>query len=143
MLAAGKTATGIEIPDDVISALGHGRKPPVRVTINGFTYRSTVAVMGGTCMVGISAENRAATGASAGDEIDIHLEVDTSPRDIALPDDFAAALGEAPTAAEFFERLSSSNKRWHITNVQGAKTPETRARRIAKSVEALSQGQAR
>lgn len=138
MLAAGKTATGIEIPDDVISALGHGRKPPVRVTINGFTYRSTVAVMGG-----ISAENRAATGASAGDEIDIHLEVDTSPRDIALPDDFAAALGEAPTAAEFFERLSSSNKRWHITNVQGAKTPETRARRIAKSVEALSQGQAR
>jgi hypothetical protein len=143
LLQAGKTATGIEIPPEVVEALGAGKRPPVRVTINGHTYRNTVAVMGGAYMVGVSAENRAAAGVQGGDEIDVELELDTAPRELAVPADFAAALDAEPTARVFFEGLSYSNRQWHVLSVEGAKTDETRQRRIAKSVEMLKEGRAR
>lgn len=143
ILQGDKTATGIQIPDEVVEALGAGKRPPVRVTINGFTYRSSVAVVSGRFMVGVSAENRAGSGVAGGDEVDVDIELDTEPREVTLPDDFAAALNAEPRARETFDRLSNSNKGWHVSQVTGARTDETRQRRIAKSVDTLREGRPR
>jgi hypothetical protein len=143
ILQGDKTATGIRVPDEVVAALGSGKRPAVSVTINGFTYRSTIAVMGGAFMVGVSAENRAGAGVAGGDEVDVDIELDTAPREVTVPDDFAAALDAEPTARRTFDGLSYSNKSWHVLQVTGAKTDETRQRRIAKSVEALRDGRIR
>jgi hypothetical protein len=140
---AGKTATGIRIPDEVVEGLGAGRRPAVRVTIGGYTYRSTVAVMGGAYMVGVSAENRAGAGVAGGDEVDVDIELDTAPREVTVPADFATALDSQPDARRTFDGLSYSNKSWHVLSIEGAKTDETRQRRIAKSVEALRDGRPR
>jgi hypothetical protein len=143
ILQAGKTATGIRIPDEIVEALGAGRKPPIRVTINGYTYRSTVAVMGGDYMVGVNADNRAGAGVAGGDEVDVDIELDTAPREVSVPADLAAALGAEPAARRTFDALSYSNKSWHTLQVEGAKTDETRQRRIARSVEILRGGRPR
>ena len=143
ILQGGKTATGIQVPDEVVEALGSGKRPAVRVTINGFTYRSTVAVMGGVYMVGVSADNRVGAGVAGGDEVDVELELDTAPREVTVPDDLAAALDAVPNARRTFDGLSYSNKSWHVFQVAGAKTDQTRQRRIARSVDILKQGRAR
>lgn len=140
---SGKTATGIRIPDEIVEALGSGKRPQVRVTINGFTYRSTVAVMGGAYMVGVSADNRAGAGVAGGDEVDVDIELDTAPREVTVAADFAAALDAEPAARRTLNGLSYSNRSWHVLQVEGAKTDETRQRRIAKSVEMLREGRAR
>jgi hypothetical protein len=140
---SGKTATGIQVPDEVVEALGSGRRPAVKVTINGYTYRNTVAVIGGVYMVGVSAEHRAGAGVAGGDEVDVDVELDTAPREVAVPADFAAALDAEPNARRTFDGLSYSNKSWHVLQVTGAKTDDTRQRRIAKSVDLLKQGRAR
>jgi hypothetical protein len=140
---SGKTATGIQIPERVIQALGSGKRPAVTVTINGYTYRSSVAVVGGRYMVGVNAEHRAAAGVAGGDEVDVDIELDTAPREVRVPADLAAALDAEPAARRTFEGLSYSNKSWHVLQVTGAKTEETRRRRITKSVDILKQGRAR
>lgn len=140
---SGKTATGFEVPADVVTALESGRKPRVTVTIGEHTYRSTVAVMGGRFMLPLSADNRTKAGVAAGDEVDVVVELDTAERTVDVPADFAAALDAEPAARGFFETLSYSNKSWHVLNVEGAKTPETRLRRITKSVTMLRDGRAR
>ena len=133
----GKTATGIEVPDDIVAALDAGKRPAVRVTVNGHSWRSTVAVMGGRNLVGVSAENRAAAGVSAGDVIDVELVLDTEKREVEVPADLEAALTANPDAAAAFAALSYSNKSRHVLSIEGAKTDETRARRIAKAVSDL------
>jgi hypothetical protein len=138
-----KTATGIRVPPDIVEALGAGKRPKVSVTLRGFTYRSSIAVVDGTYMVGVSAENRAGAGVAGGDEVDVDLELDTAPREVTEPADFAAALDAEPGARRTFEGLSYSNKSWHVSQVEGAKTDETRRRRIAKSVETLREGRPR
>jgi hypothetical protein len=143
ILQTGKTASGIQIPDEVIDALGAGKRPPVRVTLHGFTYRSTVAVMNGVYMVGVNAENRSAARVAGGDEVQVDIEVDTEPREVVVPADFSAALQADSAARLTFDGLSYSNKRWHVLQVEGAKTAETRERRIARCVEILRQGRAR
>ena len=140
ILAGGKTATGIHVPDEVVAALGTSRKPAVSVTLNGYTYRSTIAVMGGKFMVGVSADVRAKSGVKGGDTLDVEIELDTAPRVLEIPADFAKALAAQPAAQVAFEALSYSNKRRHTMPIEGAKAPETRARRIEKSVEALKAG---
>jgi hypothetical protein len=139
----GTTATGMRVPAEIVEALASGKRPPVRVTINGYTYRSTVAVMGGEYLIGVSAENRAGAGVVAGDEVDVDVELDAEPREVTVPSDFAAALDAQPAARQTFDRLSYSNKSWHVLSIEGAKTDETRQRRIAKSVEALREGRIR
>ena len=129
--------TGIEVPPEVIEALGAGRKPPVNVTVNGYSYRSTVAVMGGRYMISFSSDKRAATGIQGGDPITVDLEVDTAPRTVEVPDDLAAALTAAPGALEAFDTLAPSARKAHVANVESAKTPETRERRIAAIVTRL------
>jgi hypothetical protein len=143
VLQGDKTATGIQIPDEVVEALGSGKRPPVRITINGFTYRSSVAVVSGRFMVGVSAENRAGAGVAGGDAVDVEVELDTEPREVAVPDDLAVALDAEPKARETFDKLSNSNKGWHVSQVTGAKTDETRQRRIARSVDSLREGRPR
>jgi hypothetical protein len=142
LLGAGKTATGIEVPPDVVASLGESKRPAVRVTINGHTYRSTVAVMGGKFMVGVSAENRAAAGVAAGDQLDVDLELDTAPREVTVPSDLAAALKRDKEAKRFFDSLSYSRKQRIVLSVEGAKAAETRQRRIDKSVKDLREGRA-
>jgi len=138
-----KTATGIQVPEEVVEALGSGRRPAVRVTINGYTYRSSVAVLGGRYMVGVSAAHRAGAGVAGGDEVDVDIELDAAPREVTVPADLAAALDAEPEARRTFDGLSYSNKSWHVLQVEGAKTDETRQRRIARSVDILRQGRAR
>lgn len=139
----GKTATGIEVPTEVVDELGSGKRPAVRVTIRGHTYRSTVASMGGRFMLPVSAENREGADIAAGDDIDVDLELDTEPRAVTVPADFAAALKRETKAKKFFDGLSYSKQRWHVLSIEGAKSPETRQRRIEKSIGMLREGRAR
>jgi hypothetical protein len=139
---SGKTATGIRVPAEIVASLGAGKRPPVRVTINGYTYRSTVAPLGGAFMVGVSAENRAGAGVSGGDEVDVELALDTAPREVTVPPDFADALNRDAEARQSFDGLSYSNKRRYVLSIEDAKTAETRQRRIAKAVSTLHEGPA-
>jgi hypothetical protein len=140
---AGKTAMGFEVPGDVVEGLGAGKRPPVTVTINGYTYRNTVAVLGGRYMIGVSADHRGPAKITGGETVDVDLELDTAPREVSVPLDLAAALEADQAAREAFGRLSYSNKSWHVLQVEGAKSPETRSRRIEKSVAALREGRIR
>jgi Bacteriocin-protection, YdeI or OmpD-Associated/Domain of unknown function (DUF1905) len=137
---AGKTATGFRVPASVVEALGKGKRPPVIVTINGYSYRNTIAVYGDEYMIGVAAEHRAPAGVKAGDEIEVDLELDTAPREIDIPPDFAAALDKDPEAKRVFDGLSYSNKRRLTLSIDDAKTAETRQRRIEKSVSQLHEG---
>ncbi len=143
VLLEGKTATGIRVPPDAVAQLGAGKKPAVRVTIGAHTYRSTVAVMGGEFMIPLNAENRGAAGVSAGDDVDVRLELDTEPREVSVPADLARALDEDGDARRFFDGLSYSQKRWFTLGIEEAKTDATRERRIAKMVGMLREGRAR
>ena len=135
----GKTATGFEVPAEIVSGFGAGKRPPVKVTIGKHTYRSTIAPMGGVFMIGVSAENRQAAGVAAGDHVVVSVELDTAPREVAVPADFAAALDRDRAAKRRFESMSYSHKRQHVTSIDGAKTDETRQRRIAKAIAMLSE----
>lgn len=139
----GKTALGFVVPAEVVEALNAGKRPPVRVTINGYTYRNTVAVLGGQYMIGVSSEHRGPAGVSGGETVEVDLELDTTPRVIDVPGDLAAALDAQPAARTTFDSLSYSNKSWHVLQATGTKNPETRARRIQKSVAALAEGRIR
>lgn len=136
----GKTATGIEVPPEIMEALGGGKKPAVTVTLNGYAYRSTIGVMGGRSMIPVSAGHRGNAGLSAGDSVQVTLELDTAPREVDVPEDLQAALEANPAALAAFARLSYSGKRQHTLSVEGTKNPETRARRVAKAVATLSGG---
>ena len=140
LLQGDKTATGIEVPAEVVEAMGAGKRPPVRVTIKGHTYRSSIAVMGGVFMVGVSADVRKQAGVAGGDELDVDIDLDTEPRVLVVPPDFAAALDADADARRFFDGLSYSDRRRHVLAIDDAKTPETRQRRIAKSVATLHDG---
>jgi hypothetical protein len=136
----GKTATGLAVPGDVVTALGGGRRPPVTITIGGHTYRTTIATMGGRFLVPLSAANRQAAGVAAGDEVDVSIELDAAPREVEVPDDLASALAAEPTARQFFEGLSFTHRKEWVRWVTEAKRVETRAQRIARTVDAVKAG---
>jgi hypothetical protein len=142
ILQSGKTAAGIEVPAEVVTALSTSKRPPVRATINGFTYRTSVASMGGKFMVGVPPEFREGAGVSAGDTVDIDLDVDNEPREVSTPPDLSAALNREPKAKQFFETLNYSTKRRLVMAIETIKSPEARLRRIEKTVEQLSEGRA-
>jgi hypothetical protein len=143
LVQTGATTTGIRVPEDAVAALGAGKRPPVWVTVNGYRYRNTLAVMGGETWVGVSAEHRAASGLEGGQAIEVTLELDTEPRTVEEPPDLAAALDAVPAARSMFDRLPPSLKKLHVDQVTGAKSAETRERRIAKAVETLASGKQR
>jgi hypothetical protein len=136
----GKTATGIEVPPEVVAALGTSRRPAVRVTLAGYEYRSTVATMRGRFLLPVSAAVRDSAGVAAGDEVDVELVLDSEPREVTVPPDFAAALGADARAKSNFDALSYSHRLRWVLSVDGAKTDATRRRRIAKAVETLREG---
>jgi bifunctional DNA-binding transcriptional regulator/antitoxin component of YhaV-PrlF toxin-antitoxin module len=136
----GKTATGIEVPAAVVAKLGSSKRPAVTVTVNRYTYRSTVAPMGGRFMLPVSAQVREAAGVAAGDQVDVVLELDTAPREVMVPADFGRALSRDAAARRFFDGLSFSNKQRIVIPIEAAKAPETRERRIAKAISTLREG---
>ena len=136
----GKTATGMEVPAEIVAELDSGKRPAVRVAISGHTYRSTVASMGGRFMIPLSAEHRAAAGVTAGDVVTVELTLDTEPRTVEVPEDLGAALNAAPEARRAFDELSYSLQRRHVLSVTDAKTPETRRRRVARTIDSLLAG---
>ena len=135
--------TGIEVPKELIERLGAGQRPPVLVNVNGFEFRTTVGVMSGKHLVGVTAATRKATGLAGGDAIHVVLTLATAPREASVPDDFAAAMAANPPTADFFAGLSNSLQRFHIDNVNGAKTDETRQRRIEKAIALFLAGKQR
>lgn len=138
VVLGGATATGLQVPDDVVEGLGAGKRPPVQVTVGGHTYRTTVAPMGGAYWVPLAAEHRQAAGVAADDEVDVRIELDTAPREVVLPEDLANAMDRAARTA--FDALAYSHQKEWVRWVQEAKRPETRATRISKTVESLRAG---
>src|SRR5215469_14628850 len=134
----GKTATGIEVPAEILAALGGAKRPKVTVTLNGFSYPSTVGSMGGLSLIPISAEVRNRAGVGAGDEVDVDIVPDSAPRVVDVPDDLAVALSRQPAARQAFGQLSYTGQRRYVQLVEQAKTAETRQRRIDKAVSELS-----
>ncbi|QWF83236.1 YdeI/OmpD-associated family protein [Amycolatopsis sp. CA-230715] len=132
----GKTATGFAVPDEVVDSLDTGKRPAVTVTIKGFTYRTTVARMNGRYLIPLNADNRTACGVAAGDEVDVRIELDTEPRVVAVPPDFAAALDHAGIRAAFDKMAYTHRKEW-VRSIEDAKTDATRQRRIDKAIDAI------
>ena len=133
----GKTATGITVPAEVVDGLGGGRRVPVTVTINGYTYRTTIAPMGGLYLIPVSADNRAGAGVRAGEVVDVDIERDTAAREVTVPADLAEAL-EAAGVRAAFDALSFTRRKEYVVAVEGAKKPETRRARIERAVAELS-----
>lgn len=130
------TTTGLPIPEDVALSFGQGRKFPVRVTIGGHTYRSSLVFYRGQFVISLSAANREAAGVAAGETVEIDVEVDDAPRTVEVPADLAEALGAAGARAAF-DALSYSKQRAIVEPVEAAKAPETRLRRVEKAVASL------
>lgn len=132
--------TGICVPEEIVEQMDAGKKPPVNVTVNNFSYKSSIAVMNGKFMISVSAAIRSKTGIKGGDQVTVQLELDTQPREVTLPADFEEALDKNPEAKAFFKQLSYSNKQRYVLPIGQAKTEETRQRRIEKAIQDLSEG---
>ncbi len=136
VLQTGKNTCGIQVPPEVMEKLGSKKQPLVKVTLNGYTYRGAVAVMGGKFMIALSAANREAAKVQGGDELDITLELDLEPRTVEVPKELMTALKKAGVL-KAFESSAPSMKKEYVRQVTEAKAQETRDRRIAKIIEKL------
>jgi hypothetical protein len=129
---------GIVVPDEVVGELGAGKRPLVKVTINGsYTFVYTIAVMGGRNMIGFSSAHRAASGLRGGDEVEIELQLETAPREVDMPPELTAALAADPTAAAAFEKLSFTFRKEHARAISEAKAEDTKQRRLEKILAGL------
>jgi hypothetical protein len=136
----GKTATGLQVPDEVVAALGSGKRPAVHVTIGGHAYRTTVASMGGRFLVPLSADNRTAAGVAARDYVDVEIALDHAPREVSVPDDLANALAQDAQASQLFDTLAYTHRKEWVRWIEEAKQVDTRSTRIQKTVAALRAG---
>lgn len=139
----GGTTTGFQLPDEFVGALGGGGRPKVVVQVGDFEFRSSIAKMGGSYWLGVSAERRAAGGLDGGQVYDLRITLDEIPRTVDAPEDLAVALAAEPDVKAFWDTVSVSNQRWHVDQLTSAKTAETRARRLARSLDLLRSGKAR
>ena len=128
---------GLEVPPEVVEALGGGKRPRVTITVNGHSWKSRVAIMQGRYLLGLSNANRQAAGVAIGDVVEVDAEYDAEAPVVTEPEDFARALDADPVARAAYDRLAYSHKREHVLAVEGAKKPETRARRIEKALAML------
>jgi hypothetical protein len=140
VLREGKTATGLHVPDEVIAGLGAGKRPAVRITINDYSYRTTAMFMGGRFLVPLAAEHRDGAGVSAGEEIDVDIELDTAVREVIVPADLATALAGQPSVQAFFDQLSFTHRKEWVRWIEDAKKADTRHARVTKAIEALRAG---
>lgn len=141
--STGKTTAGFEVPEEVVEGLAGGGHPKVSVTVDGFTFRTSIAKMGGRFLLGVSAERRAQAGIEPGQVFDVDVELDTAPRETEVPEDLAAALAADALAKSFWDTLTHSKQSWHVHQVTSAKKPETRAARVEKTIAMLREGRAR
>lgn len=132
-VATDMDAMGIEVPPAIVEGFGQGKRPKVTVTLKGYTYRSTVSVMGGKFMLPLAKVHREAAGVTGGDKVEVTLELDTAPREVEVPKDLAAALKKAGARAAF-DKLAFTHRKEHVRAIEEAKAAETRARRIEKAV---------
>jgi hypothetical protein len=135
-----KNATGLRVPPEAIAALGSHKKPAVKVSIGSYTYRSTVAVMGGEFMLPLSLEHREAAGVQGGDKVEVTIELDQEPRTVDVPADLVAALAGQPGATAAFDALAYSVRKEYVRQVESAKAQATRDRRVAGIVAKLTTG---
>lgn len=143
LMQSGTTATGLPVPDEVVAGLNAGKAPKVSITVNGHTWRTSIATVNGRSMIGVPETVRAVTGVKGGDELEADVVLDTAPRTVDVPPDLAAALDSEPTARRTFDGLSYSNQRFWVEPIVGAKSEETRQRRIEKAVATLREGRGR
>lgn len=137
LVEAPEAMRGLEVPPEVVEALGGSARPPVTITVNGHRWRSRVAIMRGRHLLGLSNANRQAAGVVTGDEVEVELELDTEPRVVVEPVDLARALDDDPAARAAFDGLTDSRKREQVRAIENAKKPETRRRRIENAIAAL------
>jgi len=133
----GGNTAGFEIPDEVIDELGGGRRPKVVVTVGTHTWRSSIANMGGTFMLGVSMANREAAGVSAGETLDVDIELDTAPRTVDVPSELAGELERDASARAVWDSWSFTRQQEAARSLTEAKKPETRARRLEKVLAEL------
>jgi Bacteriocin-protection, YdeI or OmpD-Associated/Domain of unknown function (DUF1905) len=113
-------------------------RAPVKVTVNGHTYRSTIASMGGITCIPLRKSNREAAALTGGETLAVTMELDTAPREIAIPTELKQALGSGPAERKQWDSLSYTQRREMVEAIEGAKKPETRARRVALITLALA-----
>lgn len=142
-LSAFGNNTGIVVPPEALDALGAGKRPPVDVEVNGHRFRTTIGAMKGQSLISVSAALRRETGLSAGDALRVTLTLNTSEREVDVPDDLSDALRANPGTEELFAGLSNSLRRYHVDQITGAKTAETRQRRIDKAIALFLAGKKR
>ncbi|MFF0561307.1 YdeI/OmpD-associated family protein [Streptomyces sp. NPDC004266] len=128
---------GLEVPPEVVAALGGGARPPVTITVNGHSWKSRIAILRGRHLLGLSNANRRAADVAIGEEVEVGLELDNEPRVVVEPTDFARALDDDPVARAAYDVLAYSRKREHVRAIESAKKPETRRRRIEKAITTL------
>ena len=133
------TTLGMIVPPEIVEELGKGKRPPVKVTINGYTYRNTVAVMGGQYMIGVANEHRKPARVENGGTVDVTLELDLEKREVAVPPELAKALSKDKAAKAAWDKLSYSHQRQHAEPIANAKAEETKVRRVARTLEMLKQ----
>jgi hypothetical protein len=133
----GKTATGIPVPESVIEGLGGGRRPRVTVSLNGYTFQTSLGTMAGQVLIPVSAAVRSAAGVAAGDRLDVEIELATEPAQVAVPEDVRAALAAEPETQAFFDGMTASQRRGYTEWIEQAKKAETRRRRLAQGLDAL------
>lgn len=129
--------SAIPVPFDPKAVFGKVRAP-VKVTINGYTYRSTIAAMGGPPFIPLRKSHREAAGVDEAKTVTVRLVLDTETREVTPPPDLVKALKAVAGATERWRALSFTHQREHVEAIEGAKKPETRARRIAAAVEMVS-----
>jgi hypothetical protein len=132
--------TGLQVPDEVVAGLGAGKRPAVGITINSYSYRTTAMFMGGRFLVPLAAEHRDAARVSAGDEVDVDIELDPAVREVVVPADLAAALAAEPSVQTFFDQLSFTHRKEWVRWIEDANKPETRQVRLTKTIDELREG---
>src|SRR5215472_14478892 len=144
VLQARGPAAAVVLDESQVAAVGEGAKRfPVAATVNGYTWRTSVARMGGEYLVGLNRQVREAAGVQAGDEAEVSIELDQAPREVEVPEALAAALAADPQAAASFERMAFTHRKEYARWIAEAKRAETRQRRVAQAVEMIRAGKTR
>jgi len=136
-LESDQGACFIRVPPQTLTALGEGKRAPVKVTLNGYTYRTTIAVYGGKSYIGVRGEVREAAGVAAGDRLTVGLEYDAQVRTVDLPQVLRVALEADAATAAAFEKLSYTRRKEFVQWVTGAKRAETQRRRMEQAMAML------
>jgi hypothetical protein len=137
-------AAAVVLDEDQVATVGEGAKRfPVVATVNGYTWRTSVARMGGEFLLGLNREVREGAGAQAGDEVEVRLELDAAPREVEVPEALAAALAADPQAQASFEGMAFTHRKEYARWITEAKREETRQRRVQQAVEMIRAGKTR